>query len=137
MAESYAAAALGVLFYGALDGIRAARIATKSQEALELARSHLAMNAAAPVPGNREGDDGNGYHWRIDVRPIDAFDGSPGAASTARSPPAPVTLYAITVWVGWRDGSGAHDVRLDAERLFTPASPPAPTGLRNAVPTGQ
>ncbi len=70
-----AALALGVMFDGVLGGMRAASTAARTEEAVALARSRLAETLVAVSSGaitavsDQEGDDGNGFHWRVQVRP--------------------------------------------------------------------
>jgi type II secretory pathway pseudopilin PulG len=104
---------LGVLTAGTLEGIRAARNSARVEEALVRARSQLALSSAAPMVGDSQGDDGDGFHWHVNTRVVDTYGKPPAQTVT--------TLYAITVWISWRSGARTRDVRLDAERLFTPA----------------
>ena len=114
-----AALALGVMFDGMLGGMRAAAVASHTQEALAIARSRLAGAAAAvrggPVPGPvAQGDDGHGFHWTVQVA-------AAGSATLARannllggSQRAPTaTLYRITVAVAWASDGAPRSVRLD------------------------
>nr|WP_294551273.1 hypothetical protein [uncultured Rhodopila sp.] len=106
--------ALGAIIGAATASLRAAQIAARYGEATVRAQSRLAeaVNGGTLPPGEREGSDGGGYRWRVRVAP------APG--ETPHRPdagPATETLYAITVWVTWRDGSGTRDVRLDTERI--------------------
>lgn len=131
-----AAIALGVLFGGALEGIRASRVAIGYEEAVARARSHLAASSVTPIAGDQNGDDGSGFRWRVQVRLIDRAQPQPPAGSTAerallapppeRAPTADpaIGLYAITVWISWREGGQAREVRLDSESLYpVPAQP--------------
>ena len=103
-------------------GLRATAAAARYREAISRARSHLDGISAKLVQGEQEGDDGGGYRWRVLTRPV----GSTGTQDTAGSPvPATdslvVTLYAITVWIVWREGIHARMVQLDSERLLLTA----------------
>ena len=65
-----AALALGVMFEAALGGLRSTETASHYQEALSLARSHLASINAAPLGGRGvSGDDGRGFHWSVRIKP--------------------------------------------------------------------
>ena len=103
-----AAAALGVLYSGALDGLRGATAAARSEEALSHARSHLAAlgHGQDIVAGESSGDDGGGFHYRLRIVPI---------ASSA--PAAEVTLYAIRITLSWTEAGRARSVSLDSQRL--------------------
>ena len=137
-----AALALGVLFQGALGGLQSVRVAGHYEEALSRARSHLATldRGGALVAGERTGDDGSGFHWRIRIAPLAtaavaaaAAPALPGAvASGAASAPdaagpsaARAALYAVRVTVSWTSDGGAREVVLDSERVG-PAPPRAP-----------
>jgi general secretion pathway protein I len=117
VALAIAAIALAVLFRGALDGVYATRVAGRYGEAVALARSHLSASGIAPIAGDREGDDGNGFHWHVRVRRVGsaAFGGSREDATATSS--AAVDLFAVTVWVSWQDDRTTREVRLDSERL--------------------
>jgi general secretion pathway protein I len=113
-----AAAALGVLYQGALAGLLSTRVSSHVVEASARARSHLAVvgHGSAIVPGDQEGDDGSGYRWRLSVRqtqvaPVVAGD----PVTVARGPHA--ALYAVTVWIAWQEDGSAREVRLDTERV--------------------
>lgn len=103
-----AALALGVLFRGTLDGLHAAQTAGRYEEAVTRAQSRLAaLTAASLTPGDRQGDDGNGFHWREKITP---------AASSPLAAGGSLTLYAVSVAVFWTDGS-RRTVELDSERI--------------------
>jgi general secretion pathway protein I len=102
-----AAAALGVLYQGALAGLLSTRVSSHVVEASARARSHLAVvgHGSAIVPGDQEGDDGSGYRWRLSVRQTQV---APVVAGD------PVT---VTVWIAWQEDGSAREVRLDTERV--------------------
>jgi len=111
VALAIAGAALGVLsmtLSGALDG--SARIARR-QEGLLRARSHL--DAAMALPrlnvGTQQGDDRDGYRWRMETRQIEPASSGRGVAEA---------LYAVDIVVLW--GSGGQ-VQLTGRRLAPPA----------------
>jgi general secretion pathway protein I len=104
---------IGVFTAGTLEGIRGARDSAQMEEALVRARSRLAQTALAPVEGDFQGDDGGGFHWHVLTRAKDRYEAPDSHTATI--------LYAITVWVSWQSGTRSRDVRLDGERLFTPA----------------
>jgi general secretion pathway protein I len=127
-----AAVALASLFQGALAALTAAREAGRYKEATALARSRLeaTANSTSLIPGETQGDEGRGYHWRVRVAALatagPATQG-PAAAIAARQDPrtqGTATLYAVTVVVSWHEAGAAGDlkdlpryVRLDTERL--------------------
>lgn len=98
------ALALTALLQGALSGLRATQAAGRTEEALARARSRLAALEAAPLgPSDQRGEDGGGFTWRTRIVPQANAGG--------------VTLYAVSVAVGWRDGGTPREVRLDTQRL--------------------
>lgn len=104
-----AALALGVLFHGTLEGLRTAQIAGRYEEAVTRAQSRLAaLTAGSLTAGDRQGDDGQGFHWRERITPLGT------TASTA--------LYAVSVAVSWVDGS-RRTVELDSERIGAATRP--------------
>ncbi len=115
-----AALALGVLFHAGLSGLHAAQAASHYEQAVARARSHLtlAVHASPLVAGDWQGDDGGGFSWHLRVAPIASTTVRPVNAVTLRgSASFPLTLYAVTVWIGWRDGGTPREVRLDTEQI--------------------
>jgi general secretion pathway protein I len=114
--------ALATVFRAASENINATRAAARYQEAISRARSHLDGTSANLTFGEQDGDDGGGFHWRVQVRPVE----STGKQDSAGRPvPATdslvITLCAITVWITWREGTHNRSVRLDSARLLTSA----------------
>lgn len=120
VAATIAALSLGVLLQGTVEARRAKGLATRYESATARARSHLAAvsNAGPVVAGDRQGDDGGGYRWRVRIVPLAAA--TPGGAS-----PVP-TLYGVTAAVSWRaERGGEHVVQLETRRLgLAPPQPP-------------
>ena len=116
-----AAIALTVLFSGGLDGLRAADVSGRYAEAISRAQSHLAVATVGEslTPGDRQGDDGHGFHWHLRVSP---------KASVPPNPAAPqqrlLTLYAISSAVSWTEGAQTRTVQLDSERVGSAPPPP-------------
>jgi general secretion pathway protein I len=110
------------LFEAVGTGLHATQTASLYDQAIVRAKSHLAAatHGTALAPGDRRGDDGGGFRWRLRVapmtsvtlRPVGLGSPSPGAASAF-----PVALYAVTVWIGWNDGDTERQVRLDTEQV--------------------
>jgi general secretion pathway protein I len=124
-----AALALGVMFSAVLGGLRTAAVADHLQEALVLARSHLAEAQVAVGSGKivaqseQQGDDGHGFHWTVQIRPT-------ASVAIARNPDAPPgagashsTLFAIAVTEFWAGDGGHRQVQLDSAKLA--GGPPA------------
>ncbi|MDO9712291.1 prepilin-type N-terminal cleavage/methylation domain-containing protein [Paracraurococcus lichenis] len=109
VAFAIAAIALAALLQGGLLGLRSTQIAGRTEEALARARSRLAALEGRPVTAmDQRGEDGGGFSWRLRVVPEASAGG--------------VTLYAVSVAVGWRDGGEAREVRLETQRLGVTAA---------------
>jgi len=113
-----AALALGVLYQGSVGGMRSAKVASRYEEALSRARSHMAglLVQGGFRAGLQSGRDGGGFTWQTRVMPL-------GVAVTG-GPPQPTrpALYALTVTESWASsdedsGSGRRSVTLHGERL--------------------
>jgi general secretion pathway protein I len=120
IAFAIAAIALAVLFHAGVSGVRLALATSHYDEAVARARSHLAM-AVHAVPleaGEWRGDDGGGYTWRLNVAPL-ATTSIHTVSALARQGSAEfgLTLYSVTVWIGWRDAAGTHQVRLATDQI--------------------
>lgn len=114
-----AAGALAVLFRATVEGQAAGATAARYQEALSRARSRLAAVEGTPLlAGERGGDDGGGYRWRMRVSLL--AEGGP-----VRNGPQLPALYAVAVAVAWGEGPGARTVQLETRRLG-PSPPRAP-----------
>jgi general secretion pathway protein I len=115
-----AALALGVLYSAGLTGLISTQTASRYEQASARARSHLTMavHASPLVTGDWQGDDGGGFTWHVHVAPMSSTTVRPlNAVSLRGSASFPLTLYAVTVWIAWRDGNRAHEVRLDTEQI--------------------
>ena len=122
IALAIAGIALAAVFQAAATSMRATAAAAVYQEAISRARSHLDSLTTHPAEGDHEGDDGGGYRWRHLVRPASSNGkrdelGRPVTDTDALV----VTLYEVTVWITWRDGTNARTVRLDSAALRTTA----------------
>jgi general secretion pathway protein I len=114
-----AALALGALFSGAVTGMRSARLSLDYAEAVSRARSHLAViGIGAPlVAGNQQGDDGQGFTWRVAVRPL-ATTTLQNTNTLASATTAPrVSLFAVSVVIAWTKDGGQRQVELTSERI--------------------
>lgn len=120
-----AAAALGVLYRGSLDGLQAATTGRRVEEAVSRAQSRLAAigHGSAIVAGSRDGQDGRGFRWRTRIAP--AAPPAPAARGPdARTGPF-IALFDVSVAVAWEDGGRTREVRLDTRRAVT-VPPPGP-----------
>lgn len=118
IAFTIAAFALGALFKSVGTGLNSVEAAGRYEEAISRAKSHLAGigRDVAATSGELQGDDGNGYHWRIRIQPIGATR-PPENSNMANSAPVRIALYAVTVGISWTDHGQRREVLLHSERL--------------------
>lgn len=121
-----AALALGALYRGALGGLLATRVSGRTEEAVARARTQLAVvgQGTAIVPGDRQGNETDGYRWRLSIRRMAVAPVAHGDdAIVAQGPHA--ALYSVTVWISWQEDGTTRTVRLDSERvgIAPPATP--------------
>jgi general secretion pathway protein I len=112
-----ASLALVALFAAGSSGLFTSDAATRAEGALERAQSHLAAlgRDAALSAGTFAGDDGDGYHWQIIVRPlatrrVASENGVFGTAMTA-------TLYDVEVVISWREDGRERRIALHTLRF--------------------
>jgi general secretion pathway protein I len=119
VALAIAGMAFVALFQAGSSGLFAVDTASRADEALERARSHLAALGAAAtlIPGDTEGDDGGGYRWHQHVQPIASRPLQPRDAGTA----AIVTLFDVEVSITWPARHHQRAVVLKSERLAASA----------------
>ena len=119
-----AALALGVLYGGTVSGLRAARTAGRYEEAVSRARSRLATvgHGTLLAPGDRRGDDGGGFRWRVRVAPVAT---APAASGTDAAAGPHIGLFDVSVAISWDDGGAERRVELDSQRA-APVAAPAP-----------
>ena len=128
VALAIAALALVGLFRAGSDGIFETDTAARTEEAIERAQSHLAAfgRTGALVPGELEGEDGGGYHWRLRESVIaqqPAGSQSAGLFGNRGEAGRLLTLYDIEVTISWQEGRRHQFVVLDTRRLTgAPAS---------------
>ena len=89
--------------------------AARAEEALQRAQSHLAAvgRDAALVEGDSSGDDGGGYHWRLQVQPAAQ---RPGVAADGVTPQN-AALYSVLVSISWQSRGHERAVTLQTLRL--------------------
>jgi general secretion pathway protein I len=114
-----AALALGVMFDAVLGGLRATESASHYEEALSLARSHLASVTTVGIASQElSGDDGRGFHWSLRIRPAGTITLPRGPdEDPSQGQQAQATLYAVSVTETWRGDGGERQIRLDSARL--------------------
>lgn len=125
------ALALGVMFHGVLGGMRAAAVATHTQEALAIARSRLAAvtgairNGSPPGPQS-SGQEGSGFVWTVQVHPAQSVKlAKPESLLGGNDQPPRATLYDVTVAVAWASDGAPRLVRLDGAAVAIQAPPRA------------
>src|SRR5215467_2634457 len=98
VALAIAGLALVGLFRAGSAGLFAVDAATRAEEAIQRAQSHLAAigRNAALTAGEFTDDDGGGYRWRLRVTPVSSRqslgpDGAPVAS----------TLFGLEVTISW------------------------------------
>jgi general secretion pathway protein I len=115
VAVAIAGLALVGLFQAGSGGLFAVDTATRAEEALQRAQSHLAAvgRDAALVEGESSGDDGGGYHWRLQVQPAAQRQGVAADGVT----PQNATLYSVLVSISWQSRGHERAVTLQTLRL--------------------
>jgi general secretion pathway protein I len=111
--------ALGALFSGAVTGLRSARLSLDYAEAVSRAKSHLAVAGigASLVAGTQHGDDGQGFTWRLSVRPLATTTLQNGNALESAAATKRVSLFAVSVVIAWTKDGGQRQVELSTERI--------------------
>ena len=112
--------AAAVLFEAVGTGLHATQTASMYDQAIVRAKSRLtvATHGTALAAGDWRGDDGGGFRYRLRVSPVGTASLRPvGLIGPRASVSFPVVLYAVSVWIGWKDGGNERDVRLDTEQV--------------------
>ncbi len=114
--------AAAALLASAASGLHATRTASLYDQAIVRAKSRLAAatRGTNSCRGDWRGDDGGGFRWHLHVEPAASATLRPIGKGTQKTA-TPVVLYAISVWIGWADGGGQRQVRLDTEQVGGPA----------------
>lgn len=120
VALALASLALMALFQAGSAGLLTVDSATRIEAAVDRAQSHLAefADGGAIKPGESEGDDGDGYHWRLIARPM-----ASQPADTLGQTEAPARLYDIDVTIWWGAGRHRRSVELETERIGSAEGP--------------
>ena len=115
VALAIASMAFVALFQAGSTGLFAVDTASRADEALELAQSHLAAIGAqvTGVPGDSEGDDGGGYHWHLHLQPV----ASRALPAQNGNPATNVTLVDVEISVTWPGRHHQRQIVLSTERL--------------------
>jgi prepilin-type N-terminal cleavage/methylation domain-containing protein len=99
---------MAAMFEAVTMALGAASHAARYEEAVSRCRSHLAAldPDIAKLAGVSQGDDGGGFHWHLDIRPMGNASPVPGMA-----------LYDVAATISWHDGGAERAVTLDTQRL--------------------
>jgi general secretion pathway protein I len=104
---------------GAGSGLLLSRRATLLDQAVTRARSHLVAAEQGPLaPGQRDGDDGGGFHWRTSIRAL-----ATATPSLFPAPAGPIpsdrrqTLYDVGASLSWKEGSDTKEVSLSTQAI--------------------
>jgi general secretion pathway protein I len=110
-----AALFLALLANAGIEGLRASHVSGQYQEALARAQSRLAAAVEASQVSDRQGDDGDGFHWRVRTVPLAHIVTASG----------PATLLAVSVAISWGPSRG-RSVQLNTEQVAGGAMGAAP-----------
>ena len=115
VATAIAGLALAGLFKAGTAGVFAGNTASRVEEAVERAQSHLAAfgREGAVVASELEGEDGGGYRWRLRAIPLVAEQ--PAATGSATF----ISLFDIQVTIAWRAWGQDRSVLLTTRRIGT------------------
>jgi general secretion pathway protein I len=120
VAFAISALAVALLYQGTTGGLGATETASKTTEAVLLARSHLAAigHGAAIAPQDSNGVDGDGYTWHLRIRPIATREMNLSDSDRANdTKPTNAVLYEILVTESWQDGRRTRAVALTTRRF--------------------
>jgi general secretion pathway protein I len=111
--------ALVGLFKAGSAGVFASDVATRVEQAVERAQSHMAAfgREGAVTASEMEDDDGGGYHWHLRAVPL-------ASEQLARSGNAPsISLFDVQVMISWRASGRNRSVVLTTRRIGPVAAP--------------
>src|SRR3954471_9152503 len=113
VALAIAALALITMFRAGGEGLIAVGTASRYEEAMQRAQSHLAAlgRDTALLQGESEGDDGGGFRWRLRIAPVASWQvASAGSATSA-------TLFDVEVAISWHGIYGERSISTRTRRL--------------------
>jgi len=114
------ALAVALLYQGTTGGLAATASASRTNEAVLLARSHLAAIGHGDAIAQQEssGVDGDGYSWHLHIRPIASREMNLSDSDRANdTKPTNAVLYDILVTETWQDGPRTRQVSLGTHRF--------------------
>ncbi len=115
-----AALAMGALFGGTVAGLDATSVAARYDEAVSLARSHVAAigHGAAIAPQQTSGADGEGFTWHISIREAGSRQLSLSDQDRANDvKPSRAVLYDVLVTESWKVGGRERQVSIATRRF--------------------
>ena len=115
-----AALAMGALYSGTISGLDATAVAAKYDEAISLARSHMAaIGRGAPIaPQETSGADGEGFTWRLRIREASSRQLALSDQDRANDiKPSRAVLYDVVVTESWKVGARVRQVSLATRRF--------------------
>jgi general secretion pathway protein I len=115
-----AALALSLLYQGATGGLRSTEEAARTEEAISLAKSHLAAigRGEGIVQQTISGVDGDGFEWHLRVSPLGTRQLTLSDSDRANdTKPTAAVLYAVEVTEAWTDAGHSHQIALSTRRL--------------------
>jgi general secretion pathway protein I len=124
-----AAIAMSDLYVGTAGGLSATQTAAKYDEALSLARSHLAGigRGAAISQTESSGVEGDGYEWHLRIRPTATRQLTLTDQDRANDEkPAAAVLYDVVVTESWSVAGRARQVTLATRRFGVTQSDTGP-----------
>ena len=115
-----AALAMGALFSGTVSGLDATAVAARYDEAISLAKSHLAPigRGSAIAPQETSGADGEGFTWHLRIREAASRQLVLSDQDRANDvKPSRAVLYDIVVTESWKAGGRTRQVSLATRRF--------------------
>jgi general secretion pathway protein I len=115
-----AAFAMSLLYQGATGGLAASASAARTEEAISLAKSHLAVIGRGQGIARQEssGVDGGGFEFHLHVAPIGTRQLSLSDSDRANdTKPTAAILYDVLVTESWTVAGHTHQVALGTHRL--------------------
>ena len=115
-----AALAMGALFSGTVSGLDATSVAAKYDEAISLARSHMAAIGRGGAIATQEtsGADGEGFTWHLRIREAASRQLALSDQDRANDvKPSRAVLYDVMVTESWKTGARTRQVSLATRRF--------------------
>ncbi len=115
-----AALAMGALFSGTVSGLDATAVAAKYDEAISLAKSHMAAigRGAAIATQETSGADGESFTWHLRIREAASRQLVLSDQDRANDiKPSRAVLYDIVVTESWKAGGRTRQVTLATRRF--------------------